>query len=227
MGSTVILILDAAAASGCQKILQGGEPVPMRVGLDLFFVSLTSASLLESFRLYAAPFSQSPPLITTRFKEGANPLFTFTLDSDRGLGILLLCASLYKPGGETTAHEMIAKLYERFGNDIFKLNRLPFEKLQKAVEGGEGEDQKRIPAILRSVCDFFYRTGSLNRWLESQKDWEPGVVELSSEIYWMGRYSQLRTKSRYFFLLASFQSGFAEKFPSAAEFQWPVGEEVI
>lgn len=185
--------------------------------------ALVSPNLLENLRAYSKPFNEHPPVIVTRFEGGANPLFPFTIDSDRGLGVLLLCAALYRPGGEAGAGRTVSALYEQLGNDVFKLNRLPVEILQKAV-GSDGEEQKRIPGILRSVCDFFYKTGSLSQWLASDTDWEKCVNELAAEIYWMGRHSQLRTKSRYFFWLASFQPEFVNRFPQAMRFCWPVGE---
>ena len=86
------------------------------------------------------------------------------------------------------------------------------------------EEQKRIPGILRSVCDFFYKTGRLGKWMSSKNDWEGLVSELSAEIFWMGKHSKSRIKSRYFFWLTSFQSDFSGRFPQALHFAWPVGE---
>ncbi len=144
------------------------------------------------------------------------------------MGILLLCAALYRPGAENRASQVITGLYARLGNDIFKLNRIPFEVLQNALSdlpiAPDHEEQKRIPGILRSVCDFFYEAGSLEKWLASAQDWETRVQQMSESIYWMGRHSRWRTKSRYFLWLASFQSGFASRFPQSAGFSWPIGE---
>ncbi len=185
-------------------------------------------SLLDNIRLYAEPFTHHPPSIITRFSGDKDSLFPFEMDSDRGLGILLLCAALYRPGAETRAANIIAGLYSRMGNDIFKLNRIPFEKLQAELAGlplaPDMEEQKRIPGILRSVCDFFYKAGSLQKWMVSTKDWERQTSELSAEIFWMGKHSKSRIKSRYFLWLTSFQADFSVRFPQALQFAWPVGE---
>jgi hypothetical protein len=183
---------------------------------------------LSRLRLYAAPFAKHPPAIVTRFPGGKEPQFPFDIGSDRGLGILLLYASLYRPGAESRAARILAGLYAGLGNDIFKLNRIPFETLQTALKdlpvAPDEMEQKRIPGILRSVCDFFYRAGSLVKRLDASGNWETIVRELSEGIYWMGKHSPWRMKSRYFLWLASFQPGFAERFPQAARFSWPVGD---
>jgi len=184
--------------------------------------------LLDNIRLYARPFAQYSPTIITRFPLGKEPLFPFEMGSDRGLGVLLLCAALYRPGAETRAANLIAGLYSRMGNDIFRLNRISFEKLQgelmKLPMAPDVEEQKRIPGILRSVCDFFFKTGSLGEWMAFANNWEALVAELSAEIFWMGKHSKWHTKSRYFFWLTSFQTDFAVNFPQALGFRWPVGE---
>jgi hypothetical protein len=72
---------------------------------------------------YAAPFEKHPPEILAGFAQGA---FPFEAGSDRGLGILLLSAAVYRPGGEAAAARLITGLYLRFKNDIFKLNRIPW-----------------------------------------------------------------------------------------------------
>jgi hypothetical protein len=184
--------------------------------------------VLSHLRLYAAPFANHPPVIITRFPGGKEPRFPFDIGSDRGLGVLLLYASLYRPGAESRAARILAGLYANLGNDIFKLNRVPFEILQMALKNlpiaPDEMEQKRIPGILRSVCDFFYHAGSLGKLLDSSGNWETIVRELSEGIYWMGKHSPWRTKSRYFLWLASFQPGFAERFPQAARFSWPVGD---
>ena len=186
------------------------------------------AGLVSSIRLYAEPFAKHPPAIFSCFPGGGDPLFPFEPGSDRGLGILLLCASLHRPGGEARVARSIAKLYMELGNDIFKLNRIPFEDVRAVLMNGaspvEAEGQKQIPGILRSVCDFFYKVGSLGDWLSSASDWETRVREMSEGIYWMGKLSRWRTKPRYFLWLASFQPGFAARFPQACDFFWPAGE---
>lgn len=185
-------------------------------------------NVLSHLRLYASPFANHPPVIVASFPGGKEPQFPFDIGSDRGLGVLLLYASLYRPGAESRAARILVGLYTGLGNDIFRLNRVPFEILQAVLKdlpiAPDDMEQKRIPGILRSVCDFFYRTGSLRNRLDSSEDWETIVRELSEGIYCMGKQSVWRTKSRYFLWLASFQPGFAERFPQAVRFSWPVGD---
>jgi len=180
-------------------------------------------------RRFAEPFANTSPAIVSRFqKETPEPLFPFGIATDRGLGILLLCAALYRPGAESRGTRVITGLYAALGNDVFKLNRIPFGTLQTALSNlplaPDPEEQKRIPGILRSVCDFFYERGSLRNWLAAAETWEKCVQQMSEAIYWMGRHSPWRTKSRYFLWLASFQDGFAAQFPQSENFSWPVGE---
>lgn len=141
---------------------------------------------------------------------------------------MLFAASLYRPGREKTAAHVLVGLYRRYGNDIFKLNRLPYEPLRDEIAalcpGGDAEDLKGIPGVLRSVCDFFYRVGPLDAWLAAAPDWETRAGELCGEIHRMGLHSRSRTRARWFFWLASHQPGFAERYPQAAAFAWPVGQ---
>lgn len=196
--------------------------------------------LLDKIRLYAEPFEGCAPPLFALFPGGAPEhapaVFPFAPDSDRGLGILLLAASLHRPGGEAAAARILADLYRIYGNDIFKLNRLPFETLRDAVnasiagagdlcKGMEEAERNRIPGILRSVCDFFYRIGPLGAWLASAPDWETRAGELCNEIYWMGLRSRTRNKARLFFWLACQVPGFGarpEMKRQALDFQWPV-----
>jgi hypothetical protein len=184
-------------------------------------------SLVENLRRYAAPFEANPPELFAAFPGGGDPVFPFARDSDRGLGVLLLAAALYRPGAESAAARLITGLYRRFGNDIFKLNRIPFETLRDEVEalGGVRDDAERarVPGILRSVCDFFYRVGPLGPWLATAPDWEARVMELCGEIYWMGRQSLMRNKARYFLWMVSLSSD-APAYLQAGDFAGPVGE---
>jgi len=182
----------------------------------------------------SAPAPQPPKQSVTQY--GFEPLFPFAPDSDRGLGILLLAASLYKPSGSLPfgagPARLIAALYREFGTDIFRLNRLPFETLRDVVDaqGRESSDlmdadeRARIPGILRSVCDFFYRIGPLSKWLAGAEDWETRVGELSQEIYWMGAQSRTRTKARLLFWLACQVPGFGIRHGQAVDFAWPVSD---
>ena len=172
----------------------------------------------EALRRYAAAFENHPPEILASFAE----VFPFEPSSDKGLGILLLSAAVYRPGAEAAAARLIVGLYRRFKNDIFKLNRIPFESLKEEVEAlgviADISERARVPGILRSVCDFFYRIGPLGPWLNNAPDWEMRVMELCGEIYWMGRHSVMKNKARYFLWLAARAS------QSGRDFAWPVGE---
>jgi hypothetical protein len=186
------------------------------------------ARVVENLRQYSIPFSDHKPFIISAVTPGENATFPFEIGSDRGLGVLLLCAALYRPGAESRAGKVITGLYQRLGNDIFKLNRIPFAALQKALMdlpiSPDAEEQKRIPGILRSVCDFFYETGSLEKWLSTTSDWETCAQRISEQIFWMGRHSPWRSKARYFLWLTSFQKEFGERYPQAMRFNWSVGE---
>ncbi len=194
--------------------------------------NLASATLLEALRRYAGEFEaadRSPPVFA-HFPGGSDPVFPFAPDSDRGLGALLMAAALYRPGGEALAARVVSGLYRRYELHLFKLNRLPFEPLQEAVAalvapaGLESAERERIPGILRSVCDFFYRVGPLGAWLADAPDWEERAGMLCREIYWMGARSRTRTKARHFLWLACMIPGFGARHPQASSFDWPAGE---
>jgi hypothetical protein len=194
-------------------------------------VEATSAQI-ESLRRYAEPFEQVSPPMFALFPGGSDPVFPFEADSDRGLGALLLASALYRPGGEAMAAQVIAALFRKFGNDIFKLNRIPFDTVRETVdavpgiEGLEATDRARIPGIVRSVCDFFYRIGPLRAWLDAAPDWETRTGELCNEIYWMGLRSRTRAKARMFFWTLTQLPEFAVRHPAwvrqAAVFPLPV-----
>jgi len=192
------------------------------------------AATVDRLRRYAKSFdAQEAPLFgyfSGDPKEGNERVFPFEPGSDKGLGVLLLFAALYRPGTEVPTARLIAELYRHFQNDIFRLNRIPFDSLNQVVENVTGktfnssgqtqEEVARIPGILRSVCDFFYRIGPLGAWLAQAADWETRVMELCGEIYWMGRHSLMKNKARYFLGLAAATGAY----PQALNFAWPVGE---
>ncbi len=181
---------------------------------------------LQHLRAYAEPFTKTPPALLGHFARDGSDGFPFAPESDRGLGVMLLTASLYRPGGEVAAAKLVAGLHARFGNEIFRLNRVPFETLLAAVEelspDLEEQELKQIPGVLRSVCDFFFRTGPLTAWLSPPADWEVRLGELCGEIHRMGLHSRTRTRGRWFFWLMSHQTGFAARYPQAMTFRWPV-----
>lgn len=131
-------------------------------------------------------------------------------------------------GGDAAG--VVAGVYRAYGTDVFRLNRMPFEPLKARVDvlaaHWEEAERARIPGILRSVCDFFYRVGPLRAWM-AEADWEQRVGEIAQEIYWMGARSPSRTKARLFFWLACQIPGFGGSDamrPRAECFAWPVGE---
>jgi hypothetical protein len=198
-----------------------------------------SPAQLDALRRYAEACEASgtlrPPVfahfsggVADGAADGADPVFPFEPDSDRGLGVLLFAAALHRPEGDALAARLIAGLYRHYDTGIFKLNRQPFEPLRDVIAGLaprlDPEERDRIPGILRSVCDFFYRVGPLGPWLSSAPDWEMRAGELCHEIYWMGAQSRTRTKARYFLWLACQVPGFGERHPQARSFDWPAGE---
>jgi hypothetical protein len=187
--------------------------------------------VLIKIRAFADRYESHPPALLAAFGNE----FPFSADSDRGLGILLLATAVHQPGGgevfgDNTARLMTG-LYRHYGNEIFKLNRLPFEPLRMQVEElstiQDAADRARIPGIVRSVCDFFYRIGPLSAWLADAPDWEQRAGELSAEIYWMGARSATRTKARLFFWMICQVPEFCarpEMHAHALRFAWPVGD---
>lgn len=226
----------------------------------------TTPDLIARLRAYADAFDASPAIFTlfpspfpsasASSSAASAPLFPFAADTDKGLGILLLAASLHRPGARDTAslassapssrHDvpagvltgfgadaaaLLAALYRDYGNDLFKLNRLPFDPLRARVDAHaadwDAEERARVPGILRSVCDFFYRVGPLSSWVEDEPGWEQRVGEIAQEIYWMGAQSPTRTKARVFLWLACHAPGFAARAAvrtHAARFAWPVSD---
>jgi len=180
-----------------------------------------------ALRKYAAAFASQRPPIFDFFPGGSRASFPFGIDSDRGLGILLLFAALYRPGQEVRAAEIVGGLFKSLGLEVFKMNRIPVARVRVALDGGQfsdPEEQQRVPGILRSVCDFFFHTGSLGKWLSAATDWEDCAKEISERIFWMGKRSRLRTKARYFLWLTTFLENFRNRFPVARDFAWPVLE---
>jgi hypothetical protein len=185
-----------------------------------------SHALLQRLRAYAEPFAKSPPALLRGFAGGDSSGFPFAPESDRGLGVMLLAASLYRPGGGEETARLLTGLHARFGNDLFRLNRISFDILREAVDALspelDAQERKQVPGTLRSVCDFFYRAGPLTAWLAPPADWETRLGELCGEIHRMGLHSRTRTRGRWFFWLMSHQPGFAARYPQAMTFRWPV-----
>lgn len=100
---------------------------------------------------------------------------------------------------------VLAYLWKEYDLDFFRLNKLPFGELQARMQrltDLEGwELWPKVPGILRSVCDFFFRHGKLLPWVYAQADGEASVRTLAEEIFLMGKTSALRSKPRYFLWL--------------------------
>jgi len=205
----------------------------------------TTPALVQMLRAYAEAFAAHPPALLAHFPDNASLAadstsvrFPFAADSDRGLGVVLLAAALHRPGSQSAAAgwgseaaALVAGLFEAYGTDVFRLNRLPFDPLRDRVAGlaplMEAADRARVPGIARSVCDFFFRTGSLTDWLATAPDWEQRAGELSQEIYWMGARSRTRTKARLFFWLVCNIPGYGarpEVREAAGRFRWALGD---
>lgn len=160
---------------------------------------------IQKIRAYISDFQPHKPTLFQFFQGEENPLFPDTVGSDRGIGILLFFCALYQNISESKLIELLVFLRSEFGTDLFKLNRLPFEELQKKIDSRKElsvwDLKSKAPGILRSVCDFFYAKGRVPRWIESCLDAEQCVQILSDEIFMMGKTSSTKGKARYFIWL--------------------------
>lgn len=160
---------------------------------------------VESFRAYIRGFDGILPEPLLYFRGGKSPIFPFDLESDQALGLLLLYCSLAQDISEARLIGFLGELCARYGTDIFRLNRLPFEDLQSLVDGSpqlrNWSLRAQAPGILRSAGDFFYRHGSPRAFLEGLQDGEQLIAHLAGEIFLMGRTSPYKNKARYFLFL--------------------------
>ncbi len=132
------------------------------------------------------------------------PLLPFEPASERGSAFLLFAAALKGLIPESKMGDFLLLLWDRFGIQIFRLSHRPYEDLTAFLSGVEGLPESsliRIPGVLRSVTDFFFREGSVLRFLARLKHFEEGVNQLAESLFWMGKNSEYRNKPRYFFWL--------------------------
>jgi hypothetical protein len=162
--------------------------------------------LIGDLHTFILDFQSVKPGVFEFFQGGsANTFFPLKPESDRGVALLLCYCALYQNISEKKLVRFLAYLWEAYGTDLFKLNRMPFQALQDKVHAFEGlenwELMPKVPGILRSVCDFFYKRGPLIAWVHKTADAEESVQVLSEEIFFMGKTSQFKSKPRYFLWL--------------------------
>jgi hypothetical protein len=96
-------------------------------------------------------------------------------------------------------------LYIRYTDKLFLLNQISYDSLERGISAAipfEGwRIQKKVPGILRSVCDFFLAHGSLELLLNNLNGSEELVKLVSTEVFYMGRSSIMKFKARTFALL--------------------------
>ncbi len=119
--------------------------------------------------------------------------------------MLLHFSALYQEIDEVRLTEGLACLYEKLGDQMFRLNKIPFQSLENAVKEvsafGKWSFIGKAPGILRSVCDFFFAHGGLRTLLAQSETGEAVVAALAQEIFMMGKGSVHRFKARYFLWL--------------------------
>gem|GEM_PF-1387203 len=160
---------------------------------------------IEKIRAYVSGFRDFRPFPFEYFQGGTTPLFPLTPQSDRGTALLLCFCALYQNIRDEKLMRVLAYLWKEYDTDFFRLNKLPFGELQARIarltdlEGWEL--WTKVPGILRSACDFFFRHGKLVPWAHGQADGEACVRIMAEEIFLMGKTSALRSKPRYFLWL--------------------------
>jgi hypothetical protein len=160
---------------------------------------------IEKIRTYVLGFQNERPAVLQWFHGGREPLFPYAPESDRGAAILLYFCALYQGLSEEKLIRLLAHLHEAYGNDFFRLGKLPFDELQARLQArkelARWDILPKVPGVLRSVSDFFSRHGRLLPWLESLGDGEACVDALCEEIFLMGKTSAFKSKPRYFLWL--------------------------
>ncbi len=173
---------------------------------------------IESLRTFISEFQSVKPGVLSHFQGGSGKiLFPMPPESDRGVALLLCFCALHQNISEMRVIQLLAHLWDAYGTDLFKLNRMPFQDLQNKLQDFKGLDDwdllTKVPGILRSVCDFFYQHGALVPWVHSVGDAEASVQILAEEIFMMGKSSQFKSKPRYFmWLLTQIPGAQPEKF---------------
>jgi len=172
---------------------------------------------LGNLRAYVEGFRGHAPSAFAWFEGGSKARFPFSPGSDRGAAMLLCFCALYQNIPEARLMAMLADLWDGYGTDFLRLNKLSFEELQTRIEAdralGNWGIRKQAPGILRSVCDFFFRHGSPLAWVRSVSNGEECVRILCEEIFLMGKTSLFKSKARYFiWLLTQVPDSHAEAF---------------
>ena len=164
-----------------------------------------NAKVIGKIRTYVTDFQTVKPKLFDHFQGGSVGTFPLNLESDRGVGLLLYFCALHQNIAEDRLVRVLAYLWEEYGTDPFKLNRLPFEDLQDRIQKLDDLEDwalwSKAPGILRSVSDFFYNHGPLVAWVNESKDAEACVQTLADEIFMMGKTSAFKSKPRYFLWL--------------------------
>src|SRR5690606_30307838 len=146
---------------------------------------------IEKIRAYVSGFRDFRPFPFEYFQGGTTPLFPLTPQSDRGTALLLCFCALYQNIRDEKLMRVLAYLWKEYDTDFFRLNKLPFGELQARIarltdlEGWEL--WTKVPGILRSACDFFFRHGKLVPWAHGQADGEACVRIMAEEIFLMGK----------------------------------------
>lgn len=161
--------------------------------------------LADRIRAYVLEFRDVKPAVFAHFRGGADPVFPLDVASDRGTGLLLYFCALYQNIGEQRLVRVLAYLWKQYDKDLFRVSRLPFLDLQDKVKAltdlHDWPLWPKVPGILRSVADFFFRHGKIVPWVYAEADGEKCVDVLSEEIFLMGKTSVFRSKARYFLWL--------------------------
>lgn len=160
---------------------------------------------ISALREYVQGFEKIRPSVFDYFEGGSNPLIPLPVESERGAGTLFFFASLYQNITEPVLMRILSELWKEFGTDIFKLNRLPFARLNSKILSLPGTEKwafaQQAAGVLRSGCDFFYAHGGLLAWVEKEKDAENCVEIMCRDVFLMGKTSVLKWKPRYFMWL--------------------------
>ncbi len=160
---------------------------------------------IEKIRCYVLGFRNARPPVFDWLQGGREPLFPWTPESDRGTAFLLCYCALCQNIGPEKLVRLLAYLWQEYGDDFFRLNKLSFEELQARIGKHPGLQEwvllPKAPGVLRSVCDFFFKHGRLLPWVRSQADGEASVAVLCDEIFMMGKTSPFKSKARYFLWL--------------------------
>lgn len=172
---------------------------------------------IEKIRIYLAGFREAKPPVFDWFQGGKDPLFPYAPESDRGTALLLCFCALYQGIQAEKLIRVLAYLFKEYGNDFFRLSKLPFDDLQARMDRltdlRNWEIAPKAPGILRSVSDFFFKHGRLGPWVMAQADGEETVRVLCEEIFMMGKTSALKSKPRYFlWLLTQLPGGEPSRF---------------